>query len=1605
MLNATAALNPLGQLVISDTSDCSDFSVSGSIGAGASDVIVSSGVQLTGSGQIATNTIVESGATLNPGQNPGDSGQFIVDSLEMAPNSLLQIDISGSLPGVTHDQIAINTADATDGSVDIDGALLEVSFIGTASSLPATEFVVLANDGSDNINGRFSTFQATDGTTLSTARVLNEGDLLFASGAGVDRDIFLSYAGGDGNDVSLFTTGQFGLQSQGVTLIERVGANLEFRQGTTLANAQAASRLIRSASSLSAINISGTAGDDLVQVDLHNWFDANNSVDTINFVGDEFSGDVDQLQLIDSVGDTQIDSVTYTIGSAEAGTLLVTESSSDGPSLQIRFSEIESVQQDIVAANVTANFSSSNDDVSINAIGSSVGEVNMLQIESDGQSGSEITFRNPADSLRLNGGGGNDGFVLDGFAAGFDAELLIDGESGADQILQTTDLVGIRDVNFIAEQITINGDIISSPNTDVTLSSGGSVLVASGSEIRTGLGSILVEAVDQVVTTGSLLQSESDDTAVTIRGANSVAVGDLIAISGTVAIGENTSTVGSISQSAGDRVVADRLVIHSVSTVDLVSADNEIQFIDTLRATGDVQLVNSTDEIQLSNVVADGSLGLTTDGSIFISEPGIDVANTVELFAGDSINAIAGTTNHISANQINLQATSGDIGLNEPIDVNAQVIVNAQTQASERTINIVSDRVLPLGIIQAIGGNVTLKGLQIEDASDDGVIGIQADRIQLDAENGIGNGGSVELDSVQELFAATDSGGISIDSFVTETSTVSLTADSGEIRFTQSGQQLLEIANAANASGDIRIANQDGSVNVLGGPENTIDVGGSGAIQVSALGTDSSIDIQGIVQSDLGDVELLADGSLTFAATANVNSTDGSVRLLADQDADQQGLIAMQDGAQVDSGLGSIELLAHQDITLSSIRSASTGDAIVVRSLAGQIVDNGDTLIDIEANLGQVTLSSVLGIGDSNALETSIGSLLANVSDTGTIELIETDDLVLSQLLTNDGRIEVSAGGTITADQVISNNASSLDEPMAVGEDTRDIQLITNGIQSDILVGEITALGGADVFLFAGDDIRDTDVDDTNRLRADDLFLDAGNGTADGANAIELTTEINDLQATVSGTSRGDLVINEIDSLTLASSDTGSDSDSIVTSNGEIRIRAAGDLRIADPDVSNEGLDRQADIELLAGGDNGRINLFSTNEIEFADGVVLSAAQSSAGAVTLDAADITLGETIEINTGDGIGIARVFSPRPDFELTDTAFFDATTVSTNILEQAAINDATGILTLEIGNEGERGLSINIDWGGRVDRFQQIDGLSGDAPPVNIAHTYLEADILDSQLNSRNAATDPIEVRFSVRHHESILVNGLTVTQGDGETEQIEGELVSSTDNPFTQESGTAATLENGEASFIIPALSIPVAFFPVRDVIPETEEPVTFTRSEVTVVVSQSSFETSEASATQSTTREEYFQIRVLSPDPNGDDLAEPTRLPDDILDGNKLGKLFSSLPDGQYEIEYVLGDGNERSILKVDLRDGKPTAPIEDLDGGQLRLRLLDSNDSTREDTGENESASAPSPQDASVLEQTIESNLVSERARLAFESQPRLSAANRMLARLARLN
>jgi hypothetical protein len=372
-------------------------------------------------------------------------------------------------------------------------------------------------------------------------------------------------------------------------------------------------------------------------------------------------------------------------------------------------------------------------------------------------------------------------------------------------------------------------------------------------------------------------------------------------------------------------------------------------------------------------------------------------------------------------------------------------------------------------------------------------------------------------------------------------------------------------------------------------------------------------------------------------------------------------------------------------------------------------------------------------------------------------------------------------------------------------------------------------------------------------------------------------------------------------------------------------------------------------------------------------------------AISIRTNEWVLGSNIELYTGDQQGTARQFTQRPVVaSQAGFAFFNPNSVNVNVLTQALQNDATGILTFDIGTQGERGMTVVVDWGdSNRRRFQQIDGLSADegyfvdiAPdavgtPLNpsvtssssgqlqLNHLYLQEDVLNSQENDRNAATNPFNVRFAVRHHESIVVQSLNEGQSatviqNGVSNTAAGGLLSSTDNPTTQlqlDVGTRPQLDSGTATFIIPALTIPQAFIPVRDVIPELETPEIVIVSETSVEVTSSSVEAVESPSSGTVYQEEYLQLRVLSPDPDGKDLAPPQKLPKDILNGDQLTELFERLPDGAYEIEYVISEGDERSILRVDVRDGEATIPDSELDEGLLRLQEI--HDSADESNGD----------------------------------------------------
>jgi hypothetical protein len=745
----------------------------------------------------------------------------------------------------------------------------------------------------------------------------------------------------------------------------------------------------------------------------------------------------------------------------------------------------------------------------------------------------------------------------------------------------------------------------------------------------------------------------------------------------------------------------------------------------------------------------------------------------------------------------------------------------------------------------------------------------------------------------------------------------------------------------------------------------TIDAG-DGMIVISATQIE---DAGGFVGADLsaGELDLASETgignlgalSVTNLGAVNAVTESGSIRL--DVQADRTvNLRRIETGG---GGNGVIEITHSGDSRLGIERVANFDGDVSIETASASI------------DLFTSTLGDSLSLGKEGALRIFAGGEADVVvrggvsSDSGDVTIAANRNLVF----TADGRIDSRAGQvTLAAGNRPELQSSVLDlqdgSVVDVGEGVASLTAPGNVFVSSI----VSTNSGQAIEIIAGAAVRDSGDAAPDLVAEEGLVrLRSQNGIGVG-DALE--TVVGQLIAEV--TSEGPIQVNESTDIVLTA---------VRTANGAIDIQAGTLIRIVDSGTVEDGDSLREDVEVSAGGEHGRISLEAAESIQLGNLSQLFAEQVDFGAVTLQATEVRFGEQVQIETGNAVGVARYFAPRPESDRTGTAFYDATTVTTNRLTQAAVNDATGVLTVDVGREGERGLTIQIDWGAETNRFQQIDHLSGDAPPLRVSHLYLEDDILSSRLNGRGSATDPLEVRFAVRHHESIQVFGALVRQGDSGVQAVPGGVISSTDDPQTPQ------LDDGEARFIIPNLTIPVAFFPVRDVIPAIEPEPIVVATETTYALAGTTLEGVEAVVSSPPTRDEYFQLRVLSPDPSGGDLVPPTRLPDDIIGGDRLRDLFESLPDGRYEIQYVLGDGNVRTILNVEIRDGKPIVPGEEIEGGPLELVPV-----------EDPEASPEQPEGAGLPEQRprsseSEASAVPERSNASVAA---FSAAHRFLMR-----
>ncbi len=148
--------------------------VTGSLAAG-SNVVVTNNALLGGTGTVGGTVAVERDGILAPGVS---AGALVVGDVTLVKYASFVAELDGTAAGGEYDQLVVH------GTIDLGGATLASTYGFTPTD--GDRFILVDNDGSDPVIGTFAG--------------LAEGALVSRSGF----DAWITYQGGDGNDVELY---------------------------------------------------------------------------------------------------------------------------------------------------------------------------------------------------------------------------------------------------------------------------------------------------------------------------------------------------------------------------------------------------------------------------------------------------------------------------------------------------------------------------------------------------------------------------------------------------------------------------------------------------------------------------------------------------------------------------------------------------------------------------------------------------------------------------------------------------------------------------------------------------------------------------------------------------------------------------------------------------------------------------------------------------------------------------------------------------------------------------------------------------------------------------------------------------------------------------------------------------------------------------------------------------------------------------------------------------------------------------------------------------------------------------------------------------------
>ncbi|MDF1741763.1 MAG: Calx-beta domain-containing protein, partial [Verrucomicrobiales bacterium] len=1285
-------------------------------------VTVKNGGVLKGDGALTAAIYVESGGKFTPGETDA-VGTISVTELQAGDGAYI-FDVTDAS---TYDQINF-TGDLDVASI---GSLL---FSNTASGYTPVandEFVVILNDGTD-----VAVDDLFDG--------LSSGDQISPNFLGSGLEAYISYTGGDGNDVVITVKGPLApvLTANDDTVVISLDPSDSTSLVTTV-NGVVQSR--RPAASVTDINIDALEGNDLVTIDYSNGDPLANITGSVNYEGND---DSDTLRFLGSGGEV----ATYTPSATTfgSGEVIIT---SGGDTSTINFTGLEPVEYDNFMT-VTVATTGNDDALTISEGTGPSGDALVVGGTIDGGTLIETAVISNTINVIIN--------TSTGTADGNDSVTIneVDNDHNVTNLTVITGESG-NDVVTLAGNATFSGDV-SIQSGDVSLDSG------AGTAILTAANVTFAQQENSSIgvgdTTGGLHLSASELT-------------DNLSISGTVTIGRTDSTLGGTPFRIGDldltgsgydltllsggrihqtgSVVVDGSVRIEANTNDLGGTgydNNNAAHTLTLNNPGaSFELVTNENGGSANSILPGIITGI--DGSVTVTHHSGGTLTTRDITATGSGNVVIDADDALSVTGV-VDAGSGLIDLDANTDADGAQSIDMATTAALHTTNTTADA-------------ITLT------VNDSGVGTGGSGSINLAGEMSTGAGGKVSVTAVS------DSGNNQTYIFVSdlEVTNADIQLDASDWIRIIAGQTLELLgdgtftANAAlDASGNqgfnmqagatISVANSTADavkINVLGGTagadlENvTVGDGGTITVDVDGTGTLQHRDGSTIDAVGNGEVNVILDavGAITLSGT--VNAGNGKINARANSD-----------------GSGNESLTVHSTASLNSTNTDNDAISLVTNTTGG----TGSGNLSLSGNL-----NSAGGIAVSNLTGNGIPANQTNIFFSGNTDIslgagkeitLDSEDMIRifsgqTVTLTGGGKLVAEAGQDGTGSQGFDmQSGASIVTDSTLSDAVTITVLNANGGNAGITLGSITTGDGAGV---------DVDLNGAGTLRLSDDGVIASNGGAgdvavnlDSEGSLHLEGVINTggskLLAIANSDGSGTEFLLLHDTVELISTNTDADAISL-RANADGASDGRGDLTLAGIITSGGGVQAST----LGGNGADSANLF-VNDVT----VTLGGATQQLVLNSEDYVRINTNQTLTmigsgdlvVNAGqDGAG-AQGFDMDPGSAIvTDSTSANAVDINVNHV-------------LATGNAGANIANITTGSGATVD----ID-VDGEGPISQLAGTTIQA-------AGAGDVTVQVDGEAAVTLEGTILAGASTISviansDGDGVSNLLLNDAVLTTSN--------------------------------------------------------------------------------------------------------------------------------------------------------------------------------------------------------------------------------